>query len=91
MSRQRPIKQCLHLHAEYLVYAHNPGGFDFKSSGAVNAENTCGDSVFTVRETLIVNIISTVRQGPLFHRSRETEVCMLKPFKVCHMLGLSSK
>ncbi|XP_052262149.1 uncharacterized protein LOC127866006 [Dreissena polymorpha] len=44
---------------QYLVYAHNPGGFDFKSSGAVNAENTCGDSVSTVRETLIVNIIST--------------------------------
>ncbi|KAH3878280.1 hypothetical protein DPMN_002168 [Dreissena polymorpha] len=44
---------------QYLVYAHKPGGFDFKSSGAVNAENTCGDSVSTVRETLIVNIINT--------------------------------
>ncbi|KAH3878902.1 hypothetical protein DPMN_002803 [Dreissena polymorpha] len=75
----------MHLHAEYLVYAHNPGGFDFEgSSGAVNVEITCSDSVSNVRETLIVNIINTVRQGPLFHRSRETEVCML-------MLGLSSK
>ncbi|XP_052212436.1 uncharacterized protein LOC127831493 [Dreissena polymorpha] len=45
---------------EYLVYANNPGGFDFEgSSGAVNVEITCGDSVSNVRETLIVNIINT--------------------------------